>query len=113
MDKASDLAQRLLIGKDLPAFGLLAQTSGQIGYVTYRRVVHPPLETEIAQGGVARGQTDAEMQVVAFFEPALAELRYSRAHGQRHLHRPGRVILARYRVIEENHDSIAGKMLQG
>ena len=52
------------------------------------------------------------MEVVAHPRPALVQLVDAVSHRHGHLHRPGGSVRARERVVEEDHQPVAGEALQ-
>ena len=52
-----DLSQRLLIGKNLSAFGRSAKTRGKVGDVAYRAVVQLTLKPDITHGRIPSRQS--------------------------------------------------------
>ncbi len=96
-----------------PARGGGAQPRGEVGDGPDRGVVPPALEADPAERRVALGDADAEAEVVALPAPARRRARRrGRASATRHPHRPLGRVRARRRVVEEDHQPVAGEVLE-
>ena len=89
-----------------------AQPGGQVGDAPDRRVVVPALEADPAQGGVALGDPDAEGEVVALASPGLRQAADPGPHRDAHPDRARRTVVAAHRVVEEDHQPVAGEPLE-
>src|SRR5215467_5333222 len=107
--KLLHLAEGPAVDQNLAALSFTAEASGKVGNVANRVIVDSALEADISDGGVTGSQADAEIQVVSLLKPTLAQFLCARLHLDGHEHSLLRVIGARNRVIEENHDPVSGK----
>ncbi len=96
-----------------PGRGEVAEPGREVGHRPDRRIVPPALEADPPERRVALRDADAEAEVVAAGPPARGEPLDPLAHGDRHPDRARRGVRARRRVVEEDHEPVAGEMLQG
>jgi hypothetical protein len=83
-----DPGQRLSIDQNLAPQCLGAQSGREIGDIPDGAIIDAAFETDIPQGRVACGQSNAKVEIVAFLEPALAQLFDTSLHLDRHPDRP-------------------------
>src|SRR5205809_515897 len=88
---------------------LTSPTRGGVRDAPDRRVVGAPLEAAAAEGRVPLGDADAEVEGIAATTPALGELGDARAHRERHADRALRRVRAVERVVEDDHEPVAGE----
>jgi hypothetical protein len=111
--KLLDRREYLAVNQDLSVFRLGAQSRGKIDDRAVGRIVEPALATDAAERGVAVGDADPESELVTQLAPV------SRKRGSVVVHRDGepngaqRRIDTWQRIIEQDHDAIAGKAVQG
>ena len=98
--------------QNLAGIGLPAQPGGQVGDAADRRVVETAFVADAAQRGESLGDPDPEAEFVPDPAPPFGQLPYGVPHRQRHLDRPPGRLLDRDRVVEEDHQAVAGEALQ-
>ncbi len=102
-----------LADQNLPSGGLSTQPLGEIRHRSDSRVVEAFLKADDADRRVALCDSDRELQVVPEPPPSLGQLLETVAHRHRHSRCLRRRVRARERVVEEHHDAVAGKTLEG
>src|SRR5262249_28339386 len=107
-----DGAERPLTDHDLAGLGFVTQPGGEIYDAADRGIFAPMLETDLAERRVAGRDADAETEHVAHACPLLRQLVYAFAHVERQPDRALGVIVARDRIVEDDHDAVPKESLQ-
>src|SRR5262249_9828780 len=107
-----DGAERALTYHDLAGLGLAAQPRSEIYNAADRGVFAPMLEADLAERRVAGCDADAESEHVAHARPLLRQLVHPLAHVERQADRALGVVVARNRIVEDNHDAVSEEPLQ-
>ena len=98
--------------EDLPRLRHRAQAGGEVDDGADRRVLDAALEPDAAERRVALGDADTEGEIVAVARPRLGEVADPRAHRDGHADGPQAGVLARHRIVEHDHQTVAGEPLE-
>src|SRR5262245_65558690 len=107
-----DGAERALTYHDLAGLGLAAQPGSEIYDAADRGVFPPMLEADLAERRIAGCDADAESEHVAHARPLLRQLVHAFTHVERQADGALCVIVARDRIVEDDHDAVAEESLQ-
>ena len=90
-----------------------AHARGEVHDRADRRVLGAPLEADLAAGGVADGDADAEREIVAAPAPLLRQVGGALPHRDREPHRVPRRVVERNGIVEEHQHAVAGELGDG
>src|SRR5206468_804158 len=112
LDEVLDRAEDALGDEDLPGLRLAAEPRREVRHRADRAVVHPPLEANRADRGVALGDADAEVELVAALLPFHEQLIHAPAHHRGHPDRALGRVRDGHGVVEKDHHAVAGEALE-
>src|SRR5262245_64737376 len=107
-----DGAERPLTDHNLAGLGFAAQPGGEIYDAADRGIFAPMLEADLAERRVAGRDADTESERVAHARPLLRQLVHALAHVERQADGALGVIVARDRIVEDDHDAVPEESLQ-
>ena len=92
--------------------GFAAKARGQIRDGADGAVIDAPWKSDATDRGKSLGDAHAHQQIVATLLPSGTEGNHFPLHGQGHARGAGRRVVDAHRVVEKNHDAVAGETLQ-
>src|SRR5262249_33325739 len=90
---------------------MVAETGGEICDRSSRRILETSLKTNAPKRRIAVGDAYPKAEIVTMRPPVCGELCNLIAHLDCHLHGPCPWGRTRQRIVEQNHEPIAGKAL--